>query len=315
VRYLVNRILQSILLLWLSTVAVFGLVHAMPGGVLAAFANNPMLTEAAKKALIRDLGLDRPLITQYFSWLGAVLQGDLGRSYNTGQQVIRLIGAHLPPTLELSFASFAFALVLSLVIGVVSATRRFSWLDYALTFLAYLGVSMPVFWFAVMLILVFSITWPIFPVQGYNNLSNPSLLSNLHHLVLPAITLTVFFVARWSRYVRANVLEVLGQDYVRTAHAKGQTRSKVIVRHVLRNALIPFVTVFALDVGSVIGGATITETIFAWPGMGRLFYDSLTYRDYPVIMGILLISAAVVIVANLLADLAYTVLDPRIQLA
>ncbi len=314
-RYLVNRILQSILLLWLSTVAVFGLVHAMPGGVLAAFANNPMLTEAAKKALIRDLGLDRPLITQYFSWLGAVLQGDLGRSYNTGQQVIRLIGAHLPPTLELSFASFAFALVLSLVIGVVSATRRFSWLDYALTFLAYLGVSMPVFWFAVMLILVFSITWPIFPVQGYNNLSNPSLLSNLHHLVLPAITLTVFFVARWSRYVRANVLEVLGQDYVRTAHAKGQTRSKVIVRHVLRNALIPFVTVFALDVGSVIGGATITETIFAWPGMGRLFYDSLTYRDYPVIMGILLISAAVVIVANLLADLAYTVLDPRIQLA
>ncbi len=312
--YLVSRLLQAALLVWLSTLGVFTLVHLMPGGALAAFANNPTLTPETREAIIHALGLDKPLPAQYFTWLGAVLHGNLGSSFNTGQPVLALIGAHLPPTLELMGAGFAMSLAFSLLVGVMSAIRHYTWIDYLLTFFAYTGIAMPVFWLAVMLILAFSVHWRWFPVQGFNSLIQPSLGSNLHHLVLPAITLATFFVARWSRYIRSSILEVMTQDFVRTAKAKGQGGYRILTHHILRNALIPFVTVFGMDLGAVVGGAVITETIFAWPGMGRLFFDSLTYRDYPVIMGVLLISATVVIFANLLADLAYGLLDPRIKL-
>ncbi len=313
-RYLTNRILQALLMIWLSTVGVFTLVHLMPGGVLAAFANNPTLTPQTRQAIIHALGLDKPLLTQYLTWLFALLHGNLGNSFNNGQPVLSLIGAHFPPTLELMGAGYVMSLVFSLTVGVLSAVRRYSWIDYVLTFFAYAGIAMPVFWLAVMLILVFSVHWHFFPVQGYNSLINPSLGSNLHHLVLPGITLATFFVARWSRYIRSSTLEVMGQDFVRTARAKGLGNARVLLGHILRNALIPFVTVFGLDIGAVVGGAVITETIFAWPGMGRLFFDSLTYRDFPVVLGVLVISATVVILANLLADLAYGLLDPRIEL-
>jgi len=313
-RYLISRFLQSLLLLWLSTLAVFTLVHLMPGGVLAAFANNPLLTPQTKQAIIHDLGLDQPLPTQYLRWLWAVLHGNFGDSYHSGQPVMELIAEHLPPTLELSAAGFLIAVLAAFLVGIYSALRRYSLLDYALTFLAYAGISIPIFWLGVMLILVFAVIWPIFPVQGFNSLIHPSLLSNLHHLILPAITLSTFFIAVWSRYIRSSLIETLSQDYVRTARAKGLPERRVLFRHVLRNALMPFVTVFALDLGAVVGGATVTETVFAWPGMGQLFYNSLTYRDYPVIMAILLLAAASVILANFLADLVYGLLDPRIQL-
>jgi peptide/nickel transport system permease protein len=313
-RYLTSRLLQALLMIWLSTVGVFTLVHLMPGGVLAAFANNPTLTPETRQAIIHALGLDKPLVTQYLTWLFALLHGNLGTSFNNGQPVLTLIGAHFPPTLELMGAGYAMSLVFSLTVGVLSAIRRYSWIDYVLTFFAYAGIAMPVFWLAVMLILVFSVHWHLFPVQGFNSLINPSVGSNVHHLVLPAITLATFFVARWSRYIRSSTLEVMSQDYVRTARAKGLGRLRVLLGHILRNALIPFVTVFGLDIGAVVGGAVITETIFAWPGMGRLFFDALTYRDFPVVLGVLVISATVVILANLVADLAYGLLDPRIEL-
>lgn len=210
-RYLISRFLQSLLLLWLSTLAVFTLVHLMPGGVLAAFANNPLLTPQTKQAIIHDLGLDQPLPTQYLRWLWAVLHGNFGDSYHSGQPVMELIAEHLPPTLELSAAGFLIAVLAAFLVGIYSALRRYSLLDYALTFLAYAGISIPIFWLGVMLILVFAVIWPIFPVQGFNSLIHPSLLSNLHHLILPAITLSTFFIAVWSRYIRSSLIETLSQ--------------------------------------------------------------------------------------------------------
>ncbi len=311
--YIIRRVVQAIPLLGAISVALFGLLHLIPGGP-EEVALNPMMTEQSRHDMVVRLGLDQPAPVQYVKWLWAALHLDFGSAFADGRPVIVVIGERVPATLELLGAAFALALLLAVPLGVIAAVKQYTLVDHALTVVSYLGISMPVFWFAEMLILGLAIHRRWFPTGGMRTLgAPPSLLDSLHHLVLPAVVVALVLIAHWSRYLRASMLEVLHQDYLRTARAKGVGWWRVIMRHALRNALIPLVTVVALDLGHIFGGAVITETIFSWPGLGRLFYDSLSSRDYPVLLAMMVLSAVTVVACNLIADLLYTVLDPRIH--
>jgi peptide/nickel transport system permease protein len=317
-RYIIRRILQAILLLFLMSVGLFLLIHALPGGPAAVIAFNPHLTLAARQALIRRFGLDKPLYLQYFYWITAALRGNFGFSYVDGQAVTALLGQTFGNTLELFGSALVFALILAVPLGVISAIRHYTITDYLITVLAYFGISMPIFWFGLIVQLIFGVQLHWLPVvgqrtYGYNLDPFDTFIDYLQHLILPMCVLSLAFIAGWSRYMRSSMLETIQQDYIRTAKAKGLGPVATLVRHALRNALIPLVTVVAIDFGSIAGGAAVTETVFAWPGMGRLFIDSLTARDYPVLLAMLLLSAVVVILFNLIADILYAVLDPRIR--
>lgn len=311
--YLMRRLAQAIPLLLLVSLALFGLLHAIPGGP-EQVAGGPHTSAAARLRLIHALGLDQPLPVQYVKWLWGVAHLDFGYTYRTGQPVLSAIGDRVPATLELLGIAFAVALLLAIPVGIVGAVRQYSIADYVLTVLAYLGISLPLFWLAELLIIALAVQHSWFPTGGQTTIGGASSFwDSVHHLILPVITLALVFTASWSRYLRAGMLQVLHQDYLRTARAKGLARSRIILKHALRNALIPLVTVVALDVGSIFGGAVVTEQIFAWPGLGTLFFDSLTARDYPVLMALLVLSAASVIVCNVIADVIYALLDPRIR--
>jgi peptide/nickel transport system permease protein len=273
------------------------------------------------------MGLDKPVPIQYLIWLGAwpnndgqlsgLFQGDLGVSYINQLSVSKEIMSRLPNTLLLSVTSLAISLGLALPVGVWSAMKQYSWFDSVATVLSTAGVSIPAFWFGLIAILVFSVKLRWLPSGGMYTpqavlMGQRTLPDLLKHLIMPAAILSVLRVAGWNRYVRASMLEVVGQDYVRTARAKGLREQIVVIRHVLRNALIPVATLIGLAVPGLVSGALITETIFSWPGMGRLTFHAATKRDYPIIMGALVMSAVLVIGGNLLADIAYTFLDPRI---
>lgn len=316
-RYIIRRLLQAIPLLFLISVVVFTLIHLLPGGADAVFLN-PKLSGAARAAIRHNLGLDQPVIIQYFVWLKGVLTGDFGHSFSDGQTVISDIGARVGPTLELFGAALLFALILALPLGVISAVRQYSIVDYLITFFSYFGISMPIFFFALILQEVFSATLGWLPDFGRSSdatFASPFdyFLDYLLHLILPMVVLSLLFMASWSRYTRSSMLDVKRQDYMRTAQSKGLAPTTVLVRHGLRNALIPVLTVVALDFGAIAGGAAVTETIFAWPGLGSFFILSLQSRDYPVLMAMLLMSAVTVIFFNLVADVLYGVLDPRIR--
>lgn len=317
-RYIIRRLLQAILMLFIMSIALFALIHAIPGGPEAVLFNPRM--DAQTRAILRhNYGLDQPLPVQYLSWLGNILHGNLGNSFASGQPVSAELGARLPNTLELFFAAFAVALTAAVFLGVISAVRQYSITDYSATILSYFGISMPIFWFALILQIIFSVKLGLFPpcCISANDTTGFGVLENfedrLVHLVLPTVVLSLAFIAGWSRYLRSSMLDVIKQDYIRTARAKGLSARDVFFRHALRNSLIPFVTQVAVDFGGIAGGALITETVFAWPGLGRLFFDSLMSRDYPILLAMLLLSAATVIAFNLLADMLYSVIDPRIR--
>jgi peptide/nickel transport system permease protein len=317
-RYVIRRILQAILLLFLMSLGLFLLLRALPGGPAAVIGNNPHLTLAARQALIRRFGLDKPLYLQYFYWIGAALHGDFGFSYVDGQAVTALLGQTFKNTLELFGCALVFALIIAVPLGVISAVRHYTLTDYIITVLAYFGISMPVFWFGLIVQLIFGVQLHWLPVVGQSTQGvtlGPlaTFVDYLLHLILPMCVLSLAFIAGWSRYMRSSMLETVQQDYMRTAKAKGLSSAATLIRHGLRNAVIPLVTVVALDFGSIAGGAAITETVFAWPGMGRLFIDSLQARDYPVLLAMLLLAALFVILFNLIADILYAVLDPRIR--
>lgn len=317
-RYLIRRVAQSVVMLVIMSVLYFLLIHLIPGGP-AAVLFSPHLSPQARQALVHRFGLDQPLPVQYLDWLGNVLHGNLGNSFADGLPVTFEIGTRIPATLELLFSAFVFALIFATVLGVTAAARQYSLLDYATTVLAYLGISVPIFAFGIVLQEVFGVDlhWlPTFSNQsavtaGFTPVQY--LEDRLVHLILPTVALSLLFIAVWSRYLRSSMLDVVKQDYIRTARAKGLGSRLVFFRHALRNALIPLLTQVAIDVGTVFGGAVITETVFAWPGLGRLFYDSLEARDYPVLLAMLLLSTASVIFFNLVADVLYSVLDPRIR--
>jgi peptide/nickel transport system permease protein len=313
-RYLIRRTLQIVPLLLGISVVLFAVIQAAPGGPEGALLEagrfiDPEVIESYR----RRLGVDQPVPVQYARWLGAALRGDLGISFSTTRPVAALIAERLPATIELMGAAFLLAAVVAFALGIFSAVRQYGWADYAATGASFVGIAMPVFWLALILQLVFAVRLGWLPVAGTSTVGATSLGDHLAHLVLPAIVLSFRYIAGWSRYLRASMIGALRTDYIRTARAKGLPERAVVGRHALRNALIPVVSIMALDLAGLFSGAVITETVFAWPGIGRLFVQAMFARDYPLLMGILLLGSAMVVVFNLIADLVYGVLDPRIR--
>lgn len=312
-RFVLRRFLAAIPLLLGVAVLSFLFAQLMPGGPDALFARNGRMTQQQLDAIRHNLGLDQPMYVQLGHWLGNLVQGDLGTSYSQYRPVRDVIWEVFPNTVVLMVAGLSIALTISLFFGVMGAIRQYSLFDNFTSFIAYFGLAMPVFWFGLMLQIVFAVKIGLLPSAGMHSAGQSGLWDLLKHLILPAFTIAIGQIAGWSRYVRSSTLEVLGQDYVRTARAKGLRENTVLLSHVLKNSLIPFVTVASIDIPLYLTGVVFVETVFSWPGMGRLFYDSLTVRDYPVLMGILILGAVLIILGNLIADMLYGLLDPRIK--
>jgi peptide/nickel transport system permease protein len=312
-RFAVRRLLGAIPLLLGVAVLSFAFMQLAPGGPDALFARSGRMSQEQLDAIRRNMGLDQPEHVQLLRWVGNLVQGDLGMSYREYRPVTEVIWDVFPNTLLLMGAGLLIALVFSVLAGIFAARRQYGLFDNLSSFVSYFGLAMPVFWFGLMLQLLFAVKLGWLPSAGMRAADGGGALDTLEHLILPAFTIAIGSIAGWSRYVRASTLEAMGQDYVRTARAKGLRERGVLVRHVLRNALIPLVTVVGIDVPLYLTGAVLVETVFSWPGMGRLFFDSLTTRDYPVLMGTLILGAVLIVLGNLLADLLYGLLDPRIK--
>ncbi len=304
-RYIVRRLALSLFVLFGVSVVVFGLIHLAPGDParLMLYDTAP---EEEVRAMRKTLGLDQPLYLQYWLFLSHALRGDLGRSLYYKQSALRIILEHLPATAELTFAALLVSLVVAVPIGVLSAVRRDTVWDYAGMLLATIGQATPVFWLGLMFILLFSVQWTMLPSSGRGGIEN---------LLMPAVTLGAPLMALVTRLVRSGMLDILGEDYIRTARAKGLPGSTVVYRHALKNMLIPLVTVIGLQLGALLGGAVITETIFAWPGVGRLVVTAITARDYPLVQAATLLVSVYFVAINLLLDVLYVYIDPRIRVA
>jgi len=312
-RYLIRRLAQGAAVLFVVSAVVFAIVHAAPGG--PALLNTPDVDPEMAKEMEKQLGLDDPIPVQYARWLGNAVRGNLGRSYQHSLGTAELLWARIPNTLLLSGTALLLAVVLAVPLGMISAVYRYSALDYAATVTAFVGVSIPVFWLAILLIIVFSVTLGWLPSSGMLTVGVPfSMRDRLLHLLMPSIVLATFPLAQLTRYVRSSMVDALAQDYVRTARAKGLPECSVLGRHALRNALIPMVTVLGVLTPRLLGGAVVTETIFAWPGLGRLAVEAAVTRDYPVILGATLLVSTLVVLSNLITDVLYVVIDPRIAL-
>jgi peptide/nickel transport system permease protein len=319
-RYIIRRIIQAIPLLLLISFTVFMLMQLIPGGPLAAYQNNPDITPEDLARLKEELGLNVPKHIQYVNWLKNVVRGDLGISEVTRRPAVREIADKLPNTIYLSMTSFIMALAIAIPIGIISAIRQYSWFDHLMTTLAFVGHSIPVFWLGLIAIIIFNVALKtptggsLLPGGGMYTIGSPHTFTDYaRHLILPASVLAIYSMATHVRYMRAGMLDVLHQDYVRTAYAKGLRERTVILRHALKNALLPLVTIIGLEIPGLLSGTLITETIFSWPGMGRLFFNSIERGDYAVMMGVLMFSATLVVVFGLLTDVVYAFLNPRIR--
>lgn len=313
--YILRRLLVSIPILFGITLIVFFIASKMPGdAVLAMISTETPQAEDLIKLRRGQLGLDLPVYEQYGRWLSQILQGNLGYSFQSGESVNDIIAARLPATLQLMGVALVIAIGFGVVLGVVSALKQYSWTDYSLTFLGFSGVSIPEFFLGMVLVYVFALQLQWLPTSGIVTAGTEySVWDNLRHLILPAFALGISRMATFMRYTRASVLEVMNNDYVRTARAKGLTEAMAIPRHILRNAMIPVVTVIGLSLPVLFGGSVIIEMIFQWAGIGLMFINAVTGRDSPVIMGYVLISAVLVLLSNLITDIAYGWLDPRIR--
>lgn len=322
--FIVKRFFQFIPVLLGISILVFFLLHLIPG--------DPALTLLGQDATKEDLerlrnvlGLDEPLYIQLMVFLKNLFQGDLGISIFQDTPVVTLISNHLPATLELAVVAMIIALLIAIPLGIISAVKQFSWLDYGSMFFAQIGVSMPVFWMGLLLIIGFSVNLNILPsfgrgeplldafVQTIQTGNLFYLIDSLQHIILPAFTLGVMSAALITRMVRSAMLEVLKEDYIRTAEAKGVSGIVVIIKHAFRNALIPVVTIVGLQFGNLLGGAIVTETVFAWPGIGRLVITAISQRDFPVVQGCVLMIALIFALINLIVDILYAIINPKIQ--
>jgi len=308
-----RRTAQALPLLLLVSVGVFALLHAAPGGPLAIYLENPNVRPADLERLRASLGLDRPIGVQYLSWLRGVLTGDWGFSFSDGRPVALRILERLPATLELVAASLVVAVLAAVPAGVLTARRPGRGTDRVVDMLTIAGISLPAFWLGLLLQLVFAVWLGWLPSSGRTSLLGEGLGDRLTHIALPALTLAALHAAAWTRYLRSAMGQALVQRYAIAARGRGIPDRRVAFRHALRNALLPFLTVVLLDAAIMVSGAVMTESVFAWPGLGGLFTESLARRDYPVLMAFLMLSAIAVITMNLLADVAYRWLDPRVR--
>lgn len=320
VRYIIRRVLVSIpVLLGVSLIAFF-LVHAS-GDPMAVYNANPNISSEDLIRLEKTYGFDKPVYIQYFYWLRNVVTGNWGQSFLTHQDVLAMIRQRLGNTLLLMGTAFVLTLIISTVLGIYSATHKYSFGDYVVTALSFFGYSMPSFWFGLMLIIIFAVLikelgLPGLPAAGmYPVRGERTLWELIRHMILPATVLSLTSVAKYTRYLRSSMLEVIGQDYVRTARGKGVPERLVLFRHAFKNAVIPLVTLVMMDIPYLFSGALITEQVFAWPGMGRMYWEHAIWVDYPVLMGIILLVSALVVFCNLIADVSYAIIDPRIRLS
>ncbi|TET82417.1 MAG: ABC transporter permease [Anaerolineales bacterium] len=339
-RYIIRRLLQAIPLLIIISAIIFLLINAM-GDPLASFGGRRRIRSQDRERLTRQLGLDKPILVQYVVWLfgndwmkidmdgdgipetpgkrKGVLRGDFGKSLMGRRPVLEVIGERIPNTLLLMLTTEIVVWILALGIGIYSALRQYSTLDNVITAFSFIGFSMPVFWLALLLMFIFAVSFkrwglPYFPTVGMYDLEvGKTVLQVAWHMVLPVTTMSIISVAGYSRYVRSQMLEVISQDYIRTAYAKGLPQRMVLLGHALKNAALPLVTIEGMSLPLLIGGAVVTETIFAWPGMGRLYIEAASDTDIPVLMGILMIISTLVVVFQIITDITYTFLDPRIR--
>lgn len=319
--YVLRRLLESVPLLVIVSVLVFALLQASPGNPLSQLERDPTVSQDDLRRIAEQRGLLDPMPVQYARWAAGAVRGDFGASLQTGRPVMTEVLDRLPNTVTLVSTAFLVTLLVAIPVGVLSAVRQYSAFDHVVTTLAFMGQSIPIFWLGLLLILVFYVGLsnpftggPLFPAGGmYSSGRSDELGDRLWHLVLPVVMLSSTWVAWYTRFLRASMLDVLSQDYVRTARAKGVSERRVVFRHALKNGALPLITLIGLDLPMIFSGALFTETIFSWPGMGRLFFQSALRRDYPVLMAIVMFTSALILISNLLADLAYAWVDPRIK--
>ncbi len=342
-QYIVRRLLQAIPMLLLVSILLFAFVNIAPGGPMSAYSRTNRIPPEKKEAIRRSFGLDKPLPIQYLIWLigndwmqydtdgdgvfdetgtrKGILRGDFGYSYKNREPVLKEIGQRVWNTIYLMTVTLIVVALVAIPVGILSAVKQYSAFDITATTLSFMGQAIPEFWLGLILILIFyaalenPITGgPLLPAGGMYTLGEDfSIWDRTEHLILPVIMGMVGWVAWYSRFLRSSMLEVINQDYIRTARAKGQVERKVLYKHGLKNALIPLVTMFALDFPYIFSGSLYVELIFSWPGMGRLYYNAATSRDYPILLAVLIIGAALIIISNLVADIAYAKLDPRVR--
>jgi len=316
-RYLIQRCVQAVVILFGISVLVFVAISLMPGDAVdAMFPPDSMVTPQAKAQMRRQLGLDAPAPIRYIHWLGRAVRLNFGYSLSSQKPISQIIWERMPTTLMLVGFALVLSVVLGLITGAIAALKQYSWLDYLLTLFSFTWLSIPEFFLGLLMIYVFAVRLNWFPAFGSSTAgAHNAVLDRLHHLVLPGLTLGLGLTAALTRYVRSSLLDVLHSDYMRTARAKGLRERIVVVRHGLRNALIPFITVVAFRLPYLLGGAVIIETVFQWPGLGLLALTAASNRDYPLVMALALAVTVVVVISSLLADIAYALADPRIRYA
>jgi peptide/nickel transport system permease protein len=314
-KFIGRRLLQAVPLVIGVSIIAFCLMHLAPGGPLAVYTLNPTIQAQDIARIKTALGLDQPLHIQYLKWAASMFTGTWGHTFFGGRPVFDVIVERVPATLILMGSALSLAIVIGTAIGMLGAVRRYSLFDYLATTGALFALSFPTFWFGLMAIYLFAVRLRWLPSGGMFDLGNEGdPLDLIRHLILPTLVLALVLVATWSRYARSSFLEVIHQDYIRTARAKGLQSRDVMLRHALPNAIPPLIALFGIQLPTLFSGALVTETIFGWPGMGRLFVDSLTMKEYPVLMGMMMFTALFVIVGNLLADIAVALVDPRVRL-
>ncbi|MBT3487844.1 MAG: ABC transporter permease [Desulfobacula sp.] len=314
-KYIIKRLLQAIPLLIGVSIIAFSIMHLAPGGPLSVYTLNPSITAQDIDKIKVILGLDQPVHIQYLKWAKGMFTGNWGTTFFGGRPVFDVIVERIPATFLLMGSAMSIAIIIGMFTGILGAFRRYSVFDYLATTGAMVALSFPTFWFGLMAIYIFSLKLGWFPSGGMFTLGGEEdIFDLLRHLVLPTFVLALVLVAQWSRYTRSSFLEVIHQDYIRTAKAKGIKGSKILFRHALPNAVAPLIALAGVQLPWLFSGALVAETIFGWPGMGRLFVDSLTMKEYPILMGMVMFTAIAVIIGNLIADILNAVLDPRIAL-
>lgn len=316
-----SRLIKAILVLAVVVVLNFMLIHAAPGDPATVMAGEAGAADPQFVAQLRhQFGLDQTLMQQLFNYLGHILQGDLGFSYRQQRPVWDLLADRLPATIALTLSAFVFALVGGILFGTLAAINVGRLTDSVITVLALLSYATPIYWIGLMLVLLFSVDFGWLPAFGYQTVGSglsgiPRLIDIVRHMVLPVTTLGLFYMAVYARLTRASILEVSTLDFVKTARAKGQKEWKIIYRHVLRNAMLPVITMAGIQAGQLVGGSILVETVFAWPGLGRMTFDAVEQRDYQVLLGVFFVTSVLVIAFNIIADILYSVVDPRVEIA